>query len=87
MSVFEEKTFISAFDINAEGHIHVEKKTQIVKDNVVIATNNWRCVLGAHDPQAESVLGSEPYFYNLALKAWEGMPNGYAANAAVEVSE
>jgi hypothetical protein len=64
-----EVTYISQFDIQPNGTICVRKSTDILRDDVVISSTYWRCVLAPNDPQAESVL-NEPYYLNLAHVAW-----------------
>lgn len=68
--MIQERVFISQFDIQPDGKINVRKTTEIVKDDVVIASTYWRCVLEPNDPQTQEVL-NEPYYYNLALVAWQ----------------
>lgn len=66
---FEEKTYISSFDIAPDGQISVRKTTDVLKDGVVISTTYWRCVLVPNDPQASTVL-DEAYYLNIATYAW-----------------
>lgn len=72
--MIEEKVFISQFDIQSDGKINVRKTTEILKDNIVIASTYWRCVLEPNDPQTQEVL-NEPYYYNLAQAAWSSLPS------------
>jgi hypothetical protein len=69
MSTFTETTFISQFDIQPNGCIVVRKSTDVLKDDVVISTTYWRCVLVPNDPQASTVL-DEAYYLNIATYAW-----------------
>ncbi len=70
MATFEEKVYISEFNITPSGSINVRKTTEILKDGVSISSTYWRCVLAPNDPQANTVLGAEPYYLNLASSAW-----------------
>ena len=70
--MLEEKTHISQFDIQPNGCINVRKTTEILKDGQVISSSYWRCALSPNDEKAQEVL-NEPYFYDLALKAWENI--------------
>jgi hypothetical protein len=76
MANFEEKTYISEFNIKSDGSINVRKTTEILKDGSVISQTYWRCVLAPNDPQAAEVLGAEPYYLNLANSAWASLPKG-----------
>jgi hypothetical protein len=69
MSTFTEVTYISQFDIQPNGCIGVRKSTDVLKDDVVISTTYWRCVLIPNDPQASTVL-DEAYYATLAQAAW-----------------
>ena len=69
MPQFEEKTFISEFNIQPNGCIGIRKTSQILKDGNVISSNYWRTTLAPNDPQALTVL-DEPYYANLAQAAW-----------------
>lgn len=73
MANFEEKTYISEFNVQPSGSINVRKTTEILKDGSVISQTYWRCVLAPNDPQAAEVLGAEPYYLNLANSAWAGL--------------
>lgn len=66
---FEERTYISQFDIQPNGCILVRKTTEILKDGVVVSTNYLRCNLVPNDPQAPTVL-DEAYYLNIANYAW-----------------
>ena len=69
----EEKKYISAFNVKENGKIEVRQTTDIVKDEVVIASSYWRCVLEVNDPTADEVLGVDTYFRNLAQFAWDSL--------------
>jgi hypothetical protein len=71
MASFEEKVYVSEFNIQPTGCIGVRKTTEVLKDGVVISSTYWRCVLAPNDPQAQDVLGAEPYYLNLARQAWK----------------
>lgn len=71
---FEEKTYISQFDIQPDGSIGVRKTTDVLKDGVVISSTYWRCVLSVNDPQTQDVLGAEPWYLGIANNAWSTMP-------------
>jgi len=71
MAVFTERVFISEFNVQPSKNIGVRKTTEILKDGEVISQTYWRCVLEPNAPNAEEVLGDEPYYYNLALEAWK----------------
>jgi hypothetical protein len=68
MPTFSEKVFISEFNILPSKSIGVRKTTEVSKDGAVISQTYWRCVLA---PQAEAVLGDEPYYLTLAQEAWK----------------
>jgi len=70
MANFEEKVFISEFNIQPTGCINVRKTTEIIKDGQVISQTYWRCALVPNDPQAQDVLGAEPYYLDIANYAW-----------------
>lgn len=77
---FEEKSFISSFDIQPNGCINVRKTNQVLKDGEVIAENYWRCVLAPNDPQAATVL-DEAYYASIATYAWsQPSPQPYDPN-------
>ena len=69
MANFEEKVFISEFNIQRNGCIGVRKTTEVLKDGEVISQTYWRTVLVPNDPQAATVL-DEPYYLNIANYAW-----------------
>jgi hypothetical protein len=68
-----EQTKITAFNIRPDGQIEVRKTTDIIKDEVVIASSHWRTVLEPNDPLADEVLDEE-YYRDLATLAWESLP-------------
>jgi hypothetical protein len=70
MASFEEKVYVSQFDIQPTGCIGVRKTTEVLKDGVVISSTYWRTTLVPNDPQAQDVLGAEPYYLNIANYAW-----------------
>ena len=74
MANFEEKVYVSEFNVLPSKSIGVRKTTEVLKDGVSISQTYWRCVLAPHDPQTQAVLGDEPYYYNLALDAWKDIP-------------
>ena len=74
MATFSERVFISEFNVQPSGSIGVRKTTEVLKDDVVISQTYWRCVLSPNDPQADAVLGDEPYYRNLAQAAWDSLP-------------
>lgn len=69
-----ERSFISQFDVRSDGQILVRKTTEVLRDDVVIATTYWRCVLQPNDPDAAQVLGDEPFFLTQAQHAWANLP-------------
>jgi hypothetical protein len=69
-----ERIYISEFNILPSHSIAIRKTTEILRDEEVISESYWRCVLQPHDPQAESVLGDEPYYLHLAEEAWKDAP-------------
>jgi hypothetical protein len=80
MSQFEERVFISQFDIQPNGCIGVRKTTDVLKDGVVISSTYWRTVLVPNDPQASTVL-NEAYYLNIANCAWsQPSPQPYDPN-------
>ena len=72
--MIEEITYISAFNVKTDGTIEVQKTTDVVKDDVVIATSFWRGVLSVNDPTADEILGVDTYYRNLAQYAWDTLP-------------
>lgn len=68
-----EQNYISEFSVFPNGNIGVRKTIDVLRDGQPFARQNWRVVLGVNDPQAEAVLGDEPYYYNLAQQAWAGL--------------
>jgi hypothetical protein len=87
MPKFIEKVFISEFNILPNKSIGVRKTTQVLKDEAVISETHWRCVLAPHDPQAESVLGDEPFYLALATAAWKDVPQPETAEPEAAESE
>jgi hypothetical protein len=73
MAVFTEVTYISEFNIQPNGCIGIRKSTDVLKDDVVISTTYWRCVLTPNDPQADTVLDQQ-YFLDIANYAWSQTP-------------
>ena len=69
-----ERSFVSHFNVRADGRIEVRKTTEVARDGAVIATQYWRRVLEPNDPTAQAVLGAEPYFLSLAQQAWANLP-------------
>jgi archaellum component FlaF (FlaF/FlaG flagellin family) len=69
MANFEERVFVSQFDIQPNGCIVVRKTTEVLKDGEVISQSYWRTMLLPNDPQAATVL-DEPYYLNIANYAW-----------------
>jgi len=69
-----EQTYISQFDVRNDGQILVRKTTEVLRDDVVIASSHWRCVLRPNDPSAAQVLGDEPFFLDQAQHAWANLP-------------
>ena len=45
MTSFEEKVYVSEFNIQPTGCIGVRKTTEILKDGLVVSSTYWRCVL------------------------------------------
>lgn len=74
MATFEEKVYISEFNVQPNGSIGVRKTTEILKDGEVISQTYWRCVLAVNDPQANEVLGAEPWYLGIANNAWSTLP-------------
>jgi hypothetical protein len=72
--MIEEITYISAFNVKADGSIEVRKTTDVVKDGVVIASSYWRGVLAVNDPSADEVLGVDTYYANIATYTWTICP-------------
>lgn len=80
MATFKENTYISQFDIQPTGCIGVRKTTDVLKDDVVISSTYWRCVLIPNDPQASTVL-DEAYYASIAAYAWsQPSPEPYNLN-------
>lgn len=68
-----EQSCIAEFNVYPDGKIGVKKVIDILRNGIAIARTPWRRVLNPNDPDAEAVLGDEPYYYNLALQAWAGL--------------
>lgn len=69
MATFEERIYISEFNIQRNGSISIRKTTEVLKDGEVISQTYWRCVLAPNDPQAATVL-NEKYYLDIANYAW-----------------
>lgn len=69
-----ENIYISTFNIHENGMIDVKKTTDIVKDEIVIATSYQSFKLVVNDPSADEVLGVDTYYRQLAQKAWDTAP-------------
>lgn len=82
--MIEEITYISAFNVKADGTIEVRKTTDVTKDGAVIASSYWRTVLQVNDPAADEVLGVDGYYRSLANDAWAMVPAPVAAEPAEE---
>lgn len=65
-----ERVYIEHFVVQPDKKIYVRKITEVQRDGVIIASGAWSTILQINDPQAESVLGAEPYYLNLAQQAW-----------------
>ena len=76
MATFEERVFISEFNVQSNGSIGVRKTTEVLKDGEVISQKYWRIVLAVNDPQTNEVLGAEPWYLGIANNAWATMPQG-----------
>ena len=74
MATFEEKVYISEFNVQSNGSIGVRKTTEVLKDGEVISQTYWRTVLAVNDPQANEVLGAEPWYLGIANNAWATLP-------------
>ena len=69
MANFEEKVYISEFNIQPDGSINVRKTTEILKDGVSVSKTYWRCALAPSETIDTEVL-NESYYANLAQAAW-----------------
>lgn len=67
-----ENIYISTFNIHENGTIDVKKTTDIVKDEVVIATSYQRFTLEVNDERASDIL--DAYYLALAEKVWATCP-------------
>jgi hypothetical protein len=82
--MFEEKVFISAFDVMRDNRIAIRKTTQVLKNGEVIASSYWRCVLSPNDPQTAEVL-DEQFYLDLANFAWSKQsPEPYVSSNPIE---
>ena len=80
MANFEERVFISEFNVQRNGCIGVRKTTEVLKDGQVISQTYWRTVLVPNDPQAATVL-TEAYYLDIANYAWsQPSPEPYNPN-------
>jgi len=70
MASFEEVVYVSEFNIQSTGCIGVRKTTDILKDGTVISSTYWRTTLVPNDPNAQAVLGTDPYYLNIANYVW-----------------
>jgi hypothetical protein len=73
-----ERSFVSHFNVRADGRIEVRKTTEVARDGTVIATQYWRRVLEPNDSSATDVLGDEPFYLNLAQQAWASLESSNA---------
>ena len=71
--ILTEQSRIAEFNVYPDGKIGVKKVIDIYRDGIAIARTPWRRVLNPNDPEAETILGDEPYYYNLALQAWAAL--------------
>lgn len=73
--MLSERVYISQFDIRPNGMINVRVSTDIMlNDNIIASGQPWRCALRPNDPEAELVLGAEPFYLNLARQVWASLP-------------
>ena len=85
MAGFEERVYISEFNIQRTGCIGVRKTTEVLKDGKSISQTYWRCVLVPNDPQAATVL-DEAYYLNIAEFVWsQPSPETYNPNPSLGV--
>jgi len=81
MANFEEKVYVSEFNVQATGCIDIRKTTEVLKDGQVVSSTYWRCVLAPNDPKAQAVLGDEPYYLDIANYVWsQPAPQPYDPN-------
>ena len=85
--MIEEITYISEFNVKADGTIEVRKTTDVTKDGAVIASSYWRTVLQVNDPAADEVLGVDGYYRTLANDAWAMIPAVPVAEVVAEGEE
>jgi hypothetical protein len=76
--MLSERSFVSQFDVRDDGMIHVRKTTEVLRDDVVIASSYWRCVLTPNDQRSEEVLGEGSFYLNQAQHAWASLESGNA---------
>jgi len=74
MPTFEERVFVSEFNVLPSKSIGVRKTTEVLKNGASISQSYWRCVLAPHDPQAATVLADEPDYLALAQVVWKDIP-------------
>ena len=70
---FEEKTYISEFNVLPTKSIAVRKTTNVTKNGQIISESYWRCILSPNDEQTQQVLGDYPYYYQLAQDVWKNI--------------
>lgn len=69
-----ENIYISYFNIHENGTINVKQTTEIVKDEVVIASSIQSFLLEKNDERADEILGVGTKYRQLAQKAWDTAP-------------
>jgi len=80
MAIFTEVTYISQFNVQPNGCIGIRKTTDVLKDDEVISSTYWRCVLTPNDPQASTVLDQQ-YYADIAAYVWsQPSPQPYDPN-------
>ena len=79
--MIEEIIYISAFNVNPDGTIGIRQTTDVVKDGVVIASSYWRTVLEVNDPSADTILGVDTFYGNIAAYTWSIAPEPVAEPA------
>ena len=65
-----EKSQIFQFNVASNGVINVLKTTFILKDGETIGSNVRNYSLQINDPNANDVLGEEPFYLNIANYVW-----------------
>ena len=69
-----EHTYISLFDIRANGEISVRKTTEIRRNGAPTgSTTHYRVILAPNDPRAAEELGDEPFYLAMAQQAWSSL--------------